>query len=300
MTLEQLRIFLAVAERMHFTQAAQALGLTQSAVSAAIAALESRYGVELFHRVGRRVELTGAGHAFRDEAREVLSAAGRAEESLAELTGLRRGHLRVVGSQTVATYWLPPRLLRFHQRHPGIETSLTIGNTTQVAASVLAGEAELGFVEGEVTAPALDVRPIDDDRLVLVVGERHAWAATKALTAEDFRNIPWVLREPGSGTRAATEALLASRQLTLADVTVSLELPSNEAVRTAVEAGAGATVLSQMVVATALRAGVLKAAACAMPTRRFSVLRHRERRLSGAARAFLSSVEKSGPAASEQ
>lgn len=287
MTLEQLRIFAAVAERLHFTQAAEALGLTQSAVSAAIAALESRYGIELFHRVGRRVELTSTGQAFLEDARDVLSAAGRAEDNLAELTGLKRGHLKVIGSQTVATYWLPRRLLAFHERHPGIEVSLAIGNTAQVAAGVLAGEAELGFVEGEVTAPVLDVRPIDEDRLVMAIGEKYAWAADRALTAEDFKTLPWVLREPGSGTRAATEALLASRRLRLADVTISLELPSNEAVLAAVEAGAGATVLSLMVVSTGLKAGVLKAAACAMPTRRFSVLRHKERRLSGAAKAFL-------------
>jgi DNA-binding transcriptional LysR family regulator len=298
MTLEQLRIFIAVAERLHFTQAAQALGLTQSAVSAAIAALEERYGVLLFHRVGRHVELTGAGLAFRDEAREVLGAASRAEDSLVEMTGLKRGLLRITGSQTIATYWLPPRLLRFHQRYPGIQVDLAIANTTQVAASVIAGDAELGFVEGTVAASALDVRTVDDDRLVLVVGQQYAWAAEQALTAEDFRKMPWVLREPGSGTRDATEALWASRQLTIADVTVCLELPSNEAVRTAVEAGAGATVLSYAVVATGLRAGLLKAASCAMPTRRFSALRHRERRLSGAAKAFLSSLEKAGPGAS--
>ncbi len=294
MTLEQLRIFVAVAERLHFTQAAQALGLTQSAVSAAIAALEGRYGIELFHRVGRHVELTSAGAAFHGEAREVLSAAGRAEDSLAEMTGLKRGHLRITGSQTIATYWLPPRLLQFRRTYPGIRITLAIANTTQVAAGVIAGDAELGFVEGPVTDPVLDVRTVDDDRLVLVVGQHYARIADQAVTAEDFRAIPWVLREPGSGTRAATEALLASRRLTLADVAVSLELPSNEAVRTAVEAGAGATVLSFSVVATGLRAGVLKAAACAMPTRRFSALRHRERRLSGAAKAFLSSLEKQG------
>jgi DNA-binding transcriptional LysR family regulator len=292
MTLEQLRIFIAVAERLHFTRAAQALGLTQSAVSAAIAALESRYGIELFHRVGRHVELTSTGLAFCEEARDVLGAASRAEEALTEMTGLRQGHLRITGSQTIATYWLPPRLLTFHQRYPGIQIELAIGNTTQVAASVISGSAELGFVEGSVTAPTLDIRTIDEDRLVLVVGQPYAWAADQALTTEDFRKIPWVLREPGSGTRAATEALLASRNLTLSDVTISLELPSNEAVRTAIEAGAGASVLSLSVVTTSLRAGVLKAAACAMPTRHFSALRHKERRLSRAAKAFLASLGK--------
>ncbi|MDR3439202.1 LysR substrate-binding domain-containing protein [Telmatospirillum sp.] len=290
MTLEQLRIFVAVAERLHFTQAAQALGLTQSAVSAAIAALEGRYGVDLFHRIGRHVELSAAGTVFLTEAREVLAAAGQAETAFDELAGLRRGRLAVMGSQTIATYWLPPRLLAFHRAHPGITLDLTIGNTAQVAEAVASGEKELGFVEGLVDNTALEVAAVDDDRLALVVGQQHAWAADRALDRDDFLRLPWVLRESGSGTRAATEALLATRQLTLADVTVCLELPSNESVRSAIEAGAGATVLSLLVAATGLRAGVLKAAACALPTRRFWRLRHRERRLSGAARAFVASL----------
>jgi len=288
MTLEQLRIFTAVAERLHFTQAAQALGLTQSAVSAAIAALEAGTGVALFHRIGRRVELTAAGDVLLTEAREVLRSARQAETALAELSGLARGHLAVMGSQTIATYWLPPRLHRFREAHPGVDLALSIGNTTQVADAVLAGTVELGFVEGEVDLPALEGRAVDDDRMVLVLGGEHGWAADRALGREELQRLPWVLREPGSGTRAACQALLTSRGLTLDDVTVALELPSNEAVRTAVEAGAGASVLSMLVVGTGLRAGTLKAAACALPGRRFTALRHRDRRLSSAARAFLS------------
>lgn len=292
MTLEQLRIFAAVAERMHFTQAARDLGLTQSAVSAAVAALEARYGVALFDRIGRHVELTAAGTSFLAEARDVLAAARRAETALDELTGLARGHLTVMGSQTTATYWLPAQLLRFHQRHPGIAIDLAIGNTSQVAAAVTNGDVELGFIEGPVESPAVTSWPVDLDRLVLVVGHAHAWAAGRALGADELRSLPWVLREVGSGTREATETLLASRQLGLADVNVSLVLPSNEAVRTAVEAGAGATVLSLLVVATSLRAGVLKAAGCALPSRDFTAIRHRERRLSRAAEAFVQSLAK--------
>ena len=286
MTLEQLRIFTAVAERLHFTRAAEALGLTQSAVSSAIAALEERTAVRLFHRVGRRVELTPEGEAFLAEARHVLRAARHAEETLEDVAGLRRGHLTVMASQTTAGYWLPPLLYRFRQSHPGIEVSLSIGNTTQVAAAVAAGEAELGFVEGEVNQPLLDSRPVAEDRLVLVVGGEHVWAADLALGADELRRLPWIFREPGSGTRAATEALLATRGLNLSHVSQMLELPSNESVRAAVEAGAGASVLSMLVVGTAIKAGLLQAAACALPGRRFSLLWHRERTPSRAAIAF--------------
>src|SRR4051812_21868181 len=108
MTLEQLRIFLAVAEREHVTRAAEALNLTQSAVSAAVRALEERHGIALFHRVGRRIELSEAGRIFRNEAERVLARAQAAELVLSELGGARRGTLAVQASQTVASYWLPP------------------------------------------------------------------------------------------------------------------------------------------------------------------------------------------------
>ena len=115
MTLEQLRIFVAVAEREHLTRAAEALNLTPSAVSSAIRVLEERYATALFHRTGRRIELTEAGLAFLPEARATLARAQSADLFLTEIGGLKRGTLTLAASQTVAGYWLPPRLMRFHQ-----------------------------------------------------------------------------------------------------------------------------------------------------------------------------------------
>ena len=286
MTLEQIRIFLAVAERLHFTRAAESLHLTQSAVSAAIAALEGRNGTRLFDRVGRHVELTAEGTAFAVEAREVLRAAERAARTLDELSGLTRGALALIGSQTVANYWLPPLVYRFRQRHPGVSIALSVGNTAQVAEAVKDGSVDLGVVEGEIDDPLLRAVPVADDQLALVVGRAHRWATEGAVDAEALKRLPWVLREPGSGTRAATEALLGSRGLKIADVAVAFEAPTNEAVRSAVEAGAGASVLSNWVANSGFRAGTLWAAACALPGRHFSLVLHRQRRPSRPARAF--------------
>lgn len=151
MTFEQLAIFVAVAEREHLTRAAQAIRLTPSAVSASIKNLEAFYGVELFHRVGRRIELTQTGRVFLNEARATLARVRAAELMLSELGGLQRGQLNLYASQTIASYWLPPVMMRFHQAYPGIDLSLTIGNTRTVADAVIAGEAELGLVEGRST-----------------------------------------------------------------------------------------------------------------------------------------------------
>src|SRR5258708_6497636 len=133
MTLEQLRIFVAVAEREHVTQAARDLNLTQSATSAAVAALEERYQAKLFDRVGRRIVLTDAGSVFLVEARAVLARAASAETVLADIAGLRRGSLALAASQTVASYWLPPLMYRFRARHPGIAMQLRISNTETVS-----------------------------------------------------------------------------------------------------------------------------------------------------------------------
>ena len=150
MTLEQLRIFLAVAERQHMTRAAEVLNLTQPAVSAAIAALEARHGLPLFHRIGRSIELTEAGKLLRGEAQAILRRVQDAESSLADLRGLRRGRLRLAASQTVGNYWLPPLMARFRRAFANIDLDLTIGNTEQVAAGVREGVAELGIVEEPV------------------------------------------------------------------------------------------------------------------------------------------------------
>ena len=288
MTLDQLRIFVAVAERQHVTRAAQALNLAQSAASAAIATLEARHGTKLFNRVGRRIELTEAGTVFLAEARAVLARAEAAELTLAELGGLRRGTLSVQASQTIASYWLPRHLVAFRRAYPAIDIRLAVGNTAQVAASVHDGAAELGFVEGAVQDALLDSATVAHDQLVLVVGPDHAWAGRAQVAFSDLAGAEWVLREPGSGTRSAFEAALAAASVV--PLTVALELPSNEAVRAAVEAGMGATVISASVAAPSLETGLLVRVGLDLPERDFRVVRHRERYRSNAADALLALI----------
>ena len=289
MTLEQLRIFVAVAERQHVTRAAEALNLAQSAASAAIASLEGRHGAKLFSRVGRGIELTEAGRTFLDEARAVLARAEMAELRLADLAGLRRGRLLVRASQTVASYWLPRRLVDFRRAHPGIEIRLAVGNTAEVAAAVLAGTAELGFVEGPIDGTALDVREVARDQLVVVVAADHPWGGRADLSPAELAAGEWVLREPGSGTRVVFEDAL--RALGVAPLTnVALELPTNEAVRAAVEAGMGAAVISASAAVADLEAGILALVPIDLPARAFRLIHHHEREPSHAARALIAMV----------
>lgn len=286
MTLEQLRIFVGVAERQHVTRAAAALNVTQSAASAAIAALEARHGVPLFNRVGRGIELTEAGRIFLDEARAVLARAASAERALADYAGLGRGTLRLVASQTIASYWLPPRLATFHDRYPAITVELAIDNSEGAAARVLSGAAELGFVEGMIDEPALAHWPIANDQMVLVGRE-----AVEVVDEAWMRQARWIVREQGSGTRSSFEDALRRDGIHPAMLPIAMTLPSNEAVRTAVEAGAGVAVLSELVVASALAAGTLQALPFALPARRFHALRHKERYRTRAADALTDLVK---------
>ena len=207
MTLEQLRIFVAVAEREHLTQGARALNLTQSAVSSAVATLEARYATRLFDRIGRRIVLTEAGRLFLVEARAVLARAAAAETVLSDLSGLARGSLALTASQTVANYWLPPLIQRFRQDHPGITVSLAIANTETVSAAIRDGEADLGFIEGEVDDPALAMTAVAEDELVIVVPAGHGWARARP-PASELRRGAWPrprLGGPRDRTRAAVQ-----------------------------------------------------------------------------------------------
>jgi DNA-binding transcriptional LysR family regulator len=294
MTLEQLRIFIAVAERQHVTRAAGALNLTQSAVSSAVTTLEGRHGVALFDRVGRNVVLNQAGEAFLVEARDILARVAAAEAALDDLAGLARGRLSIHASQTIASYWLPPRLTLFHTIHPGIRLEVAIGNTAQVAKAVAEGTAELGLVEGEIDDPALSRRVVGHDHLSLVVCPDHPWARDGAATPTDLTQTRWVLREPGSGTRSSFEAALSKHGLSVADLDVAMVLPGNEAVRGAVEAGAGAAVMSRSAAEPGLANGALVEVPYDLPSRPFHLLRHKQRYRSRAGDVFIELSKTSG------
>jgi DNA-binding transcriptional LysR family regulator len=286
MTLDQLRIFVAVAERRHVTRAAAALGMTQSAASAAIAALERRHGAKLFDRIGRGIELTDIGRRFLPEARAVLEQMNAARAVLDDVADPTTGSVAIAASQTIANYWLPRRLTAYHTDYPRVRLDVQIGNTRQVEEAVLAGRCDLGLVEGRTESDALLRRQVDHDRLVLVVANGRPLPKEIPPGHLDLRSISWVVREAGSGTRAGLEDLAAKDGLTLADLPIFLVLPGNEAVREAVEAGAGATIISEHVVASAIADGRLNAVPIDLPPRDFMLLRHRDRHIGPAAQVL--------------
>ncbi|HEX5460104.1 MAG TPA: LysR substrate-binding domain-containing protein [Steroidobacteraceae bacterium] len=277
MTLDQLRVFVEVAERCHVTRAAEALRMSQSAASAAIAALEDLYQIRLFDRVGRGIHLTEPGRIFLREARAVLDRASMARSVLQDLAGCPPGPIALAASQTIATYWLPRRLAAFHAANPHVRLDVVIRNTREVETAVADGEVSMGLVEGPTQHPALVRTHLDNDQMVLVVAADRAPLPIEASGKPDLRALNWVIREPGSGTRRGLEDWVGQQGLSLEELNIFLVLPANEAVREAVEAGVGATIISRHVVASAIAAGTLVEVPIELPQREFALVRHRER-----------------------
>ena len=287
MTLEQLRVFIAVAEQGHVTRAAALLGLTQSAASAAIAALESRYDARLFDRVGRGIQLTETGRRFLREARAVVDRAAMARSVLVDLADGMAGTVLIAASQTIASYWLPRRLTAFHAANPGVQLDVVIGNTREVENAVVEGQAHVGLVEGPTQHPAIARLQVDTDHMLLVVAAAAPPLPRKPDGTIDLRAVTWVVREEGSGTRHVLEQLAAREGLSLDDLNIFLVLPGNEAIREAVEAGAGATIVSEHVAASAIAGGTLRANPIDLPPRDFVILQHRDRHASTAQQSLV-------------
>ena len=287
MTLDQLRVFVEVAERGHVTRAAEALRMSQSAASVAIAALEDLYQIKLFDRVGRGIQLTEPGRIFLREARAVLDRASMARSVLQDLAGSPANPIALAASHTISTYWLPRRLAAFHTANPRVRLNVVIRNTREVETAVADGEVSIGLVEGPTQHPALLRTRLDHDQMVLVVAAGRAPLPIEPSGKVDLRALNWVIREPGSGTRRALEDLAARQDLSLDDLNIFLVLPGNEAVREAVEAGAGATIISRHVVASAIAAGTLVEIPIELPQREFALVRHRERHATLAQKALV-------------
>lgn len=290
MTLDQLEIFLAVAQHLHFTRAAEALYISQPSVSAAIQTLEDRYGVKLFNRVGRRIELTQAGLILQQEAQKILDQVELTERGLLELNNLQRGELRLGASQTIGSYWLPSFMSRFKQEYPGIRVDCTLGNTQEISHGVLTGVYDLGLVEGEVEASiaaSLERQIVGSDRLQIIVGQSHPWFAKEAIPVGELTTTAWVMREVGSGTRQQFEQELRQWGIEAADLHVILEMKNGEMIKAAVESGVGAGALSELIIVKELRLGTLRAIKVTgllknttdadLRRRPFWLLKHRER-----------------------
>jgi LysR substrate binding domain len=237
--------------------------------------------------VGRRIELTEAGQAFLAEGEGDDGASGRRRTHPQRIRRLAAGHADCP-TQSNHRQLLASQTPRRVSKSSSADRDSSCGRKYGAGGRRRRGRtAELGFVEGAVEDELFESTPVARDQLLIVVGVDHPWGGQGQLTLEDLIAGEWVLREPGSGTRSVFEEALARLGANPSALRVELELPSNEAVRAAVEAGLGATAISASVAAPSLEAGLLQQVAFRLPERELHVLRHRERYRSRAATALL-------------
>lgn len=285
LTVNQLRTFVAVARRRHFTRAAEDLQVAQPSVSYQVRELERQLRLRLVEVVGRKVYLTDAGERLAERGEALLNELEDLERELRDYAAATRGRLRLGATRTVGGYALPATLAAFERQYPSVEVQLTIDNTERIEDLLLARALDLAVVEWKVTSPALVSQPLCQDDLVLVAAPGHPLARCGRVRLDDLRGQRFIMREVGSGTRALAEQGLAK---VLAEVKMVMALDQPEAIVRLVESGLGLTFISRTIVAGRLAAGTL----CEVPVeglslrRDFSFVRLREKQLSPAGRAF--------------
>lgn len=239
-SLRQLQIFAAVAQRLSYTRAAEELHLTQPAVFAQVKQLEEGVGVPLLERIGKQLHLTNAGREVLATCRETLDALERLEMRLADMQGLKRGRLRVA-IVTTAKYLVPRLLGEFCARYPGIEAALTVTNREKLLARLSENADDLVILGTPPETLDVVATPIADNPLVVLARNDHPLVGSKNIPLARLAEEPFILREPGSGTRLATERHFARHGL---PIHLRMELGSNEAIKQAIAGGLGVSVLS--------------------------------------------------------
>jgi DNA-binding transcriptional LysR family regulator len=255
MNLDQLRVFLAVARHLHFSRAADELYITQPAVSAAVAKLENQYGVRLFHRIGRRVEITDVGRFLAVEGARLLERVDLLERGLQDFNNLQRGVLSLGASLTVGNYWLPARIKAFWDRHAGIELRCSLANAEQVLEGTAQGQFDLCFLSGWpdgglplLGGDLLSAEEVGQEQLLVVVGRGHPWFGLPLLQPHQLRDSAWVMRERGSGAQSLLDGVLSDVGVPAEALNVTLVLNSSEMVKAiALEGGAAAALPETMV-----------------------------------------------------
>jgi DNA-binding transcriptional LysR family regulator len=254
MNMNHLAVFHAVARSGSVSRGAERLMISQPAVSKQIKLLEKSLGTILLDRLPRGVRLTAAGEVLADYARRIFSLDAEAERVLGELAGLRRGRLAVAATPTIGVYMLPPALVRFRRKFPGVEMRMEVHPAATIERLIVEGAIDVGLAESKPLSAEVEVRVFASDRLVAIAPRRHALARRRSVRARDLCREPFVVRETGSGTKSLVERAMEERGLRVEPV---MSLGSTEAIKRAVMEGVGVAIVSRLAVEAEVRAGRL-------------------------------------------
>lgn len=291
MNLRHLAVFHAIAETGGINRAAERLLVSQPAVSRQVHALESALGVTLLERHSRGVHLTEAGRILADYARRLFEIESQAGQVLADLRSLHTGVLKLGGSMSLGNYFLPEVIAAFNHDYPKIEVSLEVANTDTILNAVRQNSVDLGFVEGAFDKSQFESRIFMHDELIVIASPAHPFAGKGSMSFPRLCRQACIMREPGSGTRATLDRVLA--QAGVEGHKFTLTLGSPEAVKRAVQADAGLAVASNLTVVNELADGSLVHIPLTGPSMRRAL--HRvtlpHKQLGPAAQPFLALVD---------
>jgi DNA-binding transcriptional LysR family regulator len=277
-TFRQFEIFIAVAETKQVTKASKKLLLTQSAVSMALAELESQLGGPLFDRHGRSLLLNDRGRYLLPEAKKILYQVRNVESLLTESKSSIAGSLEIIASSSIGNYVLPYPIGLFMRMHPEVRINMMVANTRQAERLIVQGVMDIGFVEGVISDETVRTLPWFEDELRIIVSASHPLAKKEIFSIpQDLRQTPWVLREEGSGTAETFKSRLGPHASLLQVIT---RIGHTEAIKKAVEAGVGAACLSELAICREEEHGWLKSLAIKdiNMRRQISIIQHRDKK----------------------
>jgi LysR family transcriptional regulator, low CO2-responsive transcriptional regulator len=252
-TLTQLRSFLAVLETGSVTGAAEELYVTQPSVSAAVSALSKELGVELTNRIGRSVEPTAAGEVFAPYAAHVIGLLDQGARAANEAAGAAARELRIAAVTTAAEHIVPQLVQEFSAFHPELTLTLDVGNRQRVFRELASHTADVAIGGRPPTGGQLSGQPFLDNPILLITAPGDPLARRRSVPVGELGMRPWLLREPGSGTRTMTEEFLARHELSPRMLTMG----SNGAIKQAARAGLGVSLQSRAATALELKHGLL-------------------------------------------
>ncbi len=273
-SLRQLEVFLATAHFENVTRAAESLAMSQSAASGSLRDLEDQFDVKLFDRIGKRLQLSELGTQLRPQAEHLLEQAVDFEQGLAGNSVL--GRLKIGATLTIGNYLAVGMIAEFRRLHPGAEVALTVANTEKIVEQVKNFELDLGLIEGEIQHAELESQHWREDELQVFAAPGHPLSDCGPLQDEQLLSLPWIVREPGSGTRQTFNRAMRG---ILSNLDITMELQHTEAIKRAVEAGLGVGCLSKISLVEAFARGSL--VPLEVPgrdfSRQFNIISHRKK-----------------------
>ena len=289
MNLNQLKIFYMAARNGNLSLAAQKLFITQPAVTKGIQRLQEFYDLKFVDHIGKKLILTDAGEVLYEIAEKIFELESQAEESIRDFQQRKRGHIRILSSESFGDYYLPRIIIPFSKAFPRVRVTMNILPTDQVVSLTATLNYDLGFISYPVEHNKLLVKEVLTDQLVIITPLGHPLTGKKNLVPGDLEGQLLIMHEKGSAPRTAIEDYIRKTNIS---VKIALELSSNRAIKRAVEEGIGIALISRKVAGEELEAGRLMAIPLSDPsmTRKYYMIHHKDKYLSESLGNFIERV----------